>query len=121
VYLGSALGGLAGRLRHHLQPEKRLHWHIGYLLAEARVTRVWFALGGDRLECTWSEVLGGMPGASSPVPGFGASDCRCRSHLTRFPKMPPLALFAERLGEMGLPRPKARRAGGTGLRWYSPS
>lgn len=103
VYAGSALGGLSGRLRHHLGPKGRLHWHIDYLLAEARVGRVWYAVGADRLECAWNQVIGGLPGAGCPVPGFGASDCHCRSHLTYFPSMPPMDLFAEKLGRMGLP------------------
>ncbi|MBN2098247.1 MAG: GIY-YIG nuclease family protein [Dehalococcoidia bacterium] len=103
VYVGSALGGLSGRLRHHLEPKKRLHWHIDYLLAEAEVTQIWYTLGTERLECTWNAVLGEVAGARSSVPGFGASDCRCRSHLTRFPTTPPLDLFAQRLRQMRLP------------------
>ena len=40
IYTGSALGGLSGRLKHHLKLEKKLHWHIDYLLQGAPVTQI---------------------------------------------------------------------------------
>jgi Uri superfamily endonuclease len=104
VYVGSALGGLPNRLKHHLGPKKRFHWHIDYLLAETGVTQIWYALGTNRVECMWNAMLGDLPGSRLSVPGFGASDCRCRSHLTFFPTMPRLDLLACRLREMGLPQ-----------------
>jgi Uri superfamily endonuclease len=85
VYVGSALGGLCGKLSHHLGPKKRLHWHIDYLLAKAEIAEIWYALGCNRHECIWNTMLGDLPGAKPSVPGFGASDCRCQSHLTHFP------------------------------------
>ncbi len=103
VYVGSALGGLSGRLRHHLGPKKRLHWHIDYLLEVAKVAQIWYALGCSRLECTWNQMLRELPGAKSSVPGFGASDCRCPSHLTHFPAIPPLDLFDQKLKQSNLP------------------
>jgi len=48
VYVGSALGGLASRLRRHLRSEKRLHWHIDYLLRQAAVAQIWYAIGPDK-------------------------------------------------------------------------
>jgi hypothetical protein len=38
-----------------------------------------------------------MPGASLPVPGFGASDCRCQTHLMRFGRLPALRKFKQTL------------------------
>jgi Uri superfamily endonuclease len=32
----------------------------------------------ESLEC---ELADALAGAFAPVPGFGASDCKCRSHL----------------------------------------
>lgn len=104
VYVGSALGGLHNRLRHHLGRKKRLHWHIDYLLEKAEVAQVWYALGCNRLECTWNQMLRELPGVKSSVPGFGASDCRCSSHLTRFSTTPPLDLFDQELRQSNLPR-----------------
>ena len=32
-YMGSALNGLEQRVRRHLSTQKKLHWHVDYLLA----------------------------------------------------------------------------------------
>jgi Uri superfamily endonuclease len=103
VYTGSALGGLSGRLRRHLISDKSLHWHIDYLLREAAVAQIWYALGQFRLECTWNAIVKALPGAISSISGFGASDCQCSSHLTYFPTIPPFDLFAQKLRQTKLP------------------
>jgi Uri superfamily endonuclease len=104
VYVGSALGGLSGRLRRHLRSEKRLHWHIDYLLQKAAVAQIWYAIGSDRLECKWNAILRNLPGATRSIPGFGASDCRCPSHLTYFRVSPPFGLFKKSLEQNKLPQ-----------------
>jgi Uri superfamily endonuclease len=104
VYVGSALGGLSSRLRRHLGSEKRLHWHIDYLLEQAAVAQIWYALGPDRLECKWNAILQNLPGAMPSIPRFGASDCRCSSHLTHFRTIPPFGLFKQSLKQHGLPQ-----------------
>ena len=85
VYLGSALGGLYGRVRRHVRGGKRAHWHIDYLRRQARVVEVWYIVAEDRLECDWYQAAAAMPKALVPVAGFGSSGCRCRSHLVHFP------------------------------------
>lgn len=102
VYTGSALNGLPGRLRRHLRAKKRLHWHIDYLLREAVVAQIWYALGPDRLECKWNAILQNLPGAKPSIPGFGSSDCQCSSHLTYFSMIPSLTLFKQKLRQDGL-------------------
>ena len=104
VYTGSALGGLSGRLRHHLKSEKRLHWHIDYLLQEATAVEMWYSLGQLRLECIWNGMVRDLPGSTYSVLGFGASDCRCSTHLTHFPTIPPFDLFKQKLRESKLPQ-----------------
>ena len=104
VYIGSALGGLSGRLTRHLRLEKKLHWHIDYLLQEAMVAQIWYAFGQLRLECTWNAIVRGLPGAISSIPRFGTSDCRCASHLTYFPTVPSFNLFKQKLKQNGLPQ-----------------
>jgi Uri superfamily endonuclease len=104
VYTGSALGGLSSRLRHHLRTEKRLHWHIDYLLQQAAVAQIWYALAQDRLECTWNTIINNLPGATSSIQGFGASDCRCISHLTYFATIPPFDIFKQKLRLNKLPQ-----------------
>jgi Uri superfamily endonuclease len=95
VYVGSALGpgGLAGRLRRHLRSTKRLHWHIDYLRAVARLDAVWYTAGAERQECQWAAIFARMRGAISPMEAFGASDCKCLSHLFHFPVRPDMTAF----------------------------
>ncbi|MBN1810373.1 MAG: GIY-YIG nuclease family protein [Anaerolineae bacterium] len=100
VYVGSARGpgGLAARLARHLRPLKPLHWHVDYLRAHASPVEIWYATGAQKRECAWARALLGLPGASVPVPRFGASDCRCSTHLIHFALLPDLAAFAGALG-----------------------
>ena len=86
VYVGSALGpgGLAARVDWHTLREKVSHWHIDYLRAETRLLAVWYARGTKPRECYWSKIIERVARAPIPLDGFGASDCRCRSHLQYF-------------------------------------
>ena len=86
AYAGSAFGpgGLAARLRHHLVPVRRPHWHIDYFRVEARVTEIWTAEGMPCREHDWASALTKGIGAGTVIRGFGCSDCRCLSHLIYF-------------------------------------
>ncbi|MDR1935582.1 MAG: GIY-YIG nuclease family protein [Candidatus Accumulibacter sp.] len=79
-YTGSARRNFEARIRRHLSPAKKLHWHIDYLLAAPGV-RVREVRRFAEEECQLNRRTAG----ESPVPGFGASDCRagCGSHLKR--------------------------------------
>ena len=101
AYVGSARGpgGLAARVARHLRSPKPLHWHVDYLRAAARPEQVWYAAGIRRRECAWAAALSDLPGASIPVPRFGASDCRCPGHLIHFVAHPEPADFARAVGE----------------------
>ncbi len=77
AYVGSAMGGLEARIRRHLRKVKRFHWHIDFLLQEARVREV-IPLPGKRIECPLAREL---QRTFPCVPRFGSSDCRCKSHL----------------------------------------
>jgi len=101
LYVGSAQSGLYPRVKRHLKGEKRLRWHIDYLLESAQVVEVWYAPGGESQECFWCQIAHEMPQSAIPAKGFGSSDCRCPSHLIYFPTPPSFALFQERLGERG--------------------
>lgn len=111
IYAGSALGGLEGRLRRHLRKDKKLHWHIDYLLQYTRIVEVWYCLNGERLECTWNEILTGIPGAVPHVNGFGSSDCRCRTHLAHFSSKLPFDRFKKGLKDRGVPEPSRLNMG----------
>lgn len=77
AYVGSAKRNLEARIRRHLRKEKKLHWHIDYLLNASSVS-VETVLLLDAPECTVARLLS----EHFPcVERFGASDCRCNSHL----------------------------------------
>lgn len=83
VYTGSARRNLEARIARHLGAQRRLHWHIDYLL----VTQGVRVLGVRRLADPECEVNAATCG-SMPVARFGASDCRarCGAHLKRLPR-----------------------------------
>ena len=80
IYSGSARRNLLSRVNRHLKKEKKLRWHIDYLLSAPTVDIV-KVLVSTISECEL--VVAG--GCTVLVPGFGASDCRsgCGSHLRR--------------------------------------
>ncbi len=91
LYVGSAFGpgGLDARLAYHQRREKaHPHWHIDYLRAYCRLHEAWIAVGSVRMEVYWCMALADIPRLKIPVPGFGASDTRCRSHLFYSPQRP---------------------------------
>lgn len=106
LYVGSAHGpgGLRGRLRHHLAPVARPHWHVDYLRAVAPCVAVWYGVGAAPSECTWAAALAQMSGARIVAPRFGASDCSCAGHLVSFALEPLIQEFAVRRGELNIPR-----------------
>ncbi|MCB9451085.1 MAG: GIY-YIG nuclease family protein [Anaerolineaceae bacterium] len=97
AYVGSAFGpgGLRGRLKHHLAPINKPHWHVDYLRDTATVREVWWLASETVYEHQWAAVLRGLPGAAVPALRFGASDCTCESHLFHFPRQPDFAAFRD--------------------------
>ncbi len=78
VYAGSAMGGLKPRLLRYLDPGRKRHWHIDYLLEHGRAVAAWVVTGREPLECRFAAALGET---LELVPRFGSSDCRCPGHL----------------------------------------
>ncbi len=95
TYVGSAFGagGLAGRLKHHLQPLERLHWHIDYLRQAAQVQEIWLSPDTAPHEREWADLILAIPGAMILVEGFGASDSNREAHLFYFDVRPSLEDF----------------------------
>ncbi|GBC96131.1 hypothetical protein HRbin16_01932 [bacterium HR16] len=81
IYTGSALGGLRRRLARHLRQEKRLRWHIDYLLQHATVEDVRLYPAGGLSECALNRRLLALPHVRVIARGFGSSDCTCPTHL----------------------------------------
>ena len=78
AYVGSALGGVKSRLSRHLSRNKKLRWHIDYLLKEAAITDIIIGESEKRVECAMAQALNSQ---FDSVTGFGSSDCHCPSHL----------------------------------------
>jgi len=78
VYTGSARRNLEARIARHLRRDKRLRWHIDYLLMAPGVT-----VGAVRRSAVAECALNHATVGAVLLPGFGASDCRqgCGSHL----------------------------------------
>ncbi|GAB4441382.1 MAG: hypothetical protein Fur0044_37860 [Anaerolineae bacterium] len=95
TYVGSAFGpgGLAGRLKHHLRPTERPHWHIDYLRQAAQLHEIWVSPGLTSYEREWADLLLAIPGATLLIEGFGASDSDRETHLFYFDVRPSLEDF----------------------------
>ncbi|NIO40364.1 MAG: DUF123 domain-containing protein, partial [Burkholderiales bacterium] len=76
---------------------QRPHWHIDYLRPCAPLEEAWYTNDPRPREHEWAGLFSRSTGASLPFDGFGASDCRCRSHLFRFDRKPSLSNFGDRL------------------------
>ncbi len=100
LYVGSAFspGGLRGRLRHHLALDRPRRWHVDYLRPVVHVEALLYAAHEVRREHEWARLVGSLPGATIPLPRFGASDCHCPSHLFRFASPPDVRRLRPALG-----------------------
>ncbi|MCP2603883.1 GIY-YIG nuclease family protein [Candidatus Aminicenantes bacterium AC-708-M15] len=85
LYIGSAQRGFEARITRHLRKNKKLFWHIDYLLNEAEIKEIWIK-EGEKIECeTADRIKNCLPFSFYPIKGFGSSDCKCSSHLFYFP------------------------------------
>lgn len=82
AYVGSAQTNLEQRIKRHLAKEKRLFWHIDYLLNDsaARIVKVLYKQADKTEECNLAKTIGEK---GKPIDSFGCSDCNCKSHLFR--------------------------------------
>jgi len=98
VYVGSAMNSLEARVRRHMSRNKKLHWHIDYLLERAEVLEAILIPSDERIEESLSDAVSRLGEA---VEGFGASDLRVSSNLYRFDEHPG-DLLMNLLSSMGL-------------------
>ena len=77
-YVGSAYGsgGIKARIARHMRKEKKIRWHIDYLLKYGRIERVLIKENGDEVD-----TASFLSDSYDSVPGFGASDSPLKSHL----------------------------------------
>ena len=81
IYIGSAKGCLEARLQRHLRKNKRIFWHIDYLLEnkKAKILQIWTI--DRKMEYQTAEVFCQDPTNEIIKKGFGSSDCKCLTHL----------------------------------------
>lgn len=78
AYIGSAMRGLKQRISRHLRKEKKLYWHIDYLLEKVSVSNVIVWKSGNNIEC---DIAGEIGSIYNVISRFGSSDCKCPGHL----------------------------------------
>jgi Uri superfamily endonuclease len=80
LYVGSAQNNLDLRVQRHLKKEKRLFWHIDYLLDHeaTAIVKVFYKLADKAEECRLANEISKH---GTAIDGFGCSDCHCKSHL----------------------------------------
>jgi Uri superfamily endonuclease len=87
IYTGSAMRNLCQRIMRHLSKNKKMRWHIDYLLAnnEVSISKVLIYPSNKREECLKNSELLENVNYSVPVIGFGSSDCKkCPAHLVYY-------------------------------------
>lgn len=81
-YFGSARGpgGLGSRLKRHVRPDKKIHWHVDHITLAGNVIGILPIAGAN--ECELCKLARNSVKLSVPVPGFGSSDCQsCPAHF----------------------------------------
>lgn len=79
LYAGSAMANLNKRIQRHLRKRKKFFWHIDYLRDQADYCTALPVRSSTSLEHELAETLSKI--SDWHVPGFGASDCSCETHL----------------------------------------
>ncbi|MFX0008144.1 MAG: DUF123 domain-containing protein [Candidatus Hermodarchaeota archaeon] len=91
IYIGSAMGEygsstLVNRVKRHFlsKNEKKIHWHIDYLLADLHsiIIKTYLIPSKYPLECIIAKEFSEICDYS--INNFGSSDCECASHLFYF-------------------------------------
>ncbi len=83
IYVGSAMNSLESRLNRHLRDDKKLHWHVDYLLKNqnCRIVEIIFNESDKKVECELSHFI---ERHAPSIKNFGCTDCKCESHLYYF-------------------------------------
>ena len=94
LYVGSAMGNLnssslLNRVNRHLSDSKnkKIHWHIDYLLNNKYIfiSSIYLIPSSLRLECILAREINSI--SDGNIQNFGSSDCKCESHLLYFKEL----------------------------------
>ena len=95
AYVGSAMNSLEARIGRHLRKNKKLRWHIDYFLKHAEIEKIFYKESEKKEEC---DIAREFSSIFESIPKFGASDCKCKSHLFYSKEMGPLEELSKKLG-----------------------
>ena len=72
---------MESRLKRHLRKDKKLFWHIDYLLErkKVKISQIWVI--PKSIECKTANVFNKELTYEIVKKGFGSSDCKCITHL----------------------------------------
>ncbi|MBF0444214.1 MAG: GIY-YIG nuclease family protein [Magnetococcales bacterium] len=81
LYVGSAKKSWEKRVGRHLKKEKKMRWHIDYLLTTAgtSVSEVW--INHDNCECDTAKAISNLKNSMIIAKKIGSSDCHCPTHF----------------------------------------
>ena len=71
-YVGSAMGGLRGRLLRHVMGPEKPYWHIDYLTENFGPERIWIFISAKKIEDALAQEAAKI--AESAIPRFGCGD-----------------------------------------------
>jgi Uri superfamily endonuclease len=86
IYTGSAMKNLRQRIERHSRKEKKIRWHIDYLLKDkfVKIEKIMVYPSREKEECLRNMQLLNSGDYEIIVPHFGASDCKnCPAHLLK--------------------------------------
>ncbi|MBF0621408.1 MAG: GIY-YIG nuclease family protein [Magnetococcales bacterium] len=83
LYVGSAKRAWQKRVGRHFSDDKKVRWHVDYLLmnSASQLRSAWVSMA-DR-ECEIARMLLDNGLVDAPFKRLGASDCRCPAHFVR--------------------------------------
>ncbi len=82
AYVGSAMNSIEKRIERYLRRDKKLKWHIDYLLLYGKVVYVFKIPSEKKIECRVARKIESI--GRIVAKKFGSTDCNCRSHLFYF-------------------------------------
>ena len=92
AYVGSAQNGIEKRITRHKSEDKKIFWHIDYLLSNkfAKVMKVFYKESEKLEEC---KIASKLNETEFLIPNFGCSDCDCESHLFKIKNLDNILNF----------------------------
>ena len=107
LYVGSAMGNsgsstVLNRVKRHFlnKSEKKLHWHIDYLLADVNsfIVKLYLIPSIKPLECIIAREI--LWQCDNFIKDFGSSDCSCKSHLFYFQNLKDIDIIKKSKSEL---------------------